>query len=449
MRSIEDLTDEVRTRAGRRQFDEAMRAYSAGAYKAATIALWIAVLQDLTDKLRILADSGDKAATKLIGEVNAARDGDAVRKMQAIENTLLHRACTEFELVTSREAQELERLNQDRNICAHPSFHDDLDAYEMSAEQVRAYACLVVDAVLSQPPIVGKALIERFQNDTESDSWPDDNLADFLRARYFDRARSGMKRNILAVAVKAAIRPPDDADDRVPDRCTAALRAAAEIDEPLLEDTIGDVLTKWRDHLTDDELMHVVGSVGNSTVTWLTLGQENVTRAGNLLRTADVERLIRERVFSSGTPAHHSLADDYAVAISRLGTERLAEMVRRPYPSGQWVGSILDELDRVRSWRRGEHVMRMVLAVAGELSIEDLSRIGNAFATNDQINRAFNMPQLIARLVEATAWTQQSREIWDDILQKFDQAQNDATVPVESEDYSEARELLSGTTEQR
>ena len=52
VRSIEDLTDEIRTRSSKLHFQDAMRAYSAGAYRAATIVLWTAVMHDLTDKLR-------------------------------------------------------------------------------------------------------------------------------------------------------------------------------------------------------------------------------------------------------------------------------------------------------------------------------------------------------------------------------------------------------------
>ena len=68
-----------------------MRAYNAGAYRAATVALWIAVIHDLTSKIRILAESDDNAARVLIQEIEAARNADAPRKMQTIENSLLDR----------------------------------------------------------------------------------------------------------------------------------------------------------------------------------------------------------------------------------------------------------------------------------------------------------------------------------------------------------------------
>jgi hypothetical protein len=192
MRSIEDLTDAIRTRASKLQFQEAMRAYSAGAYRAATILLWTSVMQDLTDKLRVIADAGDAAAILAIKELDDARTASDVRRMQAFENGLLERALSKFEFLTAREAEELRRLADDRNICAHPSFANEGDElHQVTAEQVRAYARLVVEAVLSQPPIVGKELVARFAADMKSDSWPDESLVDFLRTRYLDRARSG------------------------------------------------------------------------------------------------------------------------------------------------------------------------------------------------------------------------------------------------------------------
>ena len=169
MRSFEELSTSVRIRASRRQFDETVRAYGAGAYRSATIALWICLLLDLVEKLRILADSGDAAAKALIADVDKAREGHDVQKMLELEGGLLDRACSDFELITRREKSELERLRDDRNACAHPSFHGEgEEPYDMAPEQVRAYMVLVVDSVLSQPPLVGKALVERFIADTKA-----------------------------------------------------------------------------------------------------------------------------------------------------------------------------------------------------------------------------------------------------------------------------------------
>lgn len=46
--------------------------------------------------------------------------------------------------------------------------------------------------------------------------------------------------------------------------------------------------------------------------------------------------------------------------------------------------------------------MRMVLRVAGLLSLDDIGHLGAEFVRNSQIHHASDMPQILSRLVEAT-----------------------------------------------
>lgn len=419
-----------------------MQAYSAGAHRAATILLWTAVMQDLTDKIRVLADAGDAAASTVIATVDTARASRDVRAMQNFENGLLDRARDEFEFLTAREADELRRLGDDRNLCAHPSFHTESEEpFQITAEQVRAYARVVVEAVLSQPPIVGKALVERFIADTKSDSWPDESLSDFLRTRYFDRARSGIMRNIIEVAVKAAIRPPDG-DNQIAGRCVAAIKRATEIDEALVRGAIAAVLTKWRDHMTDTDLLRAVGAIGSFSQTWRHLGSENLARVRTLLGNTDGDSLIDERAFASGLPAEATIHANYTSAIERLTPDQLELMTRKPYPKNQWVPGVLDQVRAVGSWRGGERAMRMVLRVAEEMSLDDVRVVAAEFVTNDQIHHAGDVPQLLERLVERTAQIPGAREVWREALDTYGATRDPDPDGEDWYSYSEARAAL-------
>src|SRR5699024_9243525 len=174
---------------------------------------------------------------------------------------------------------------KDRNVCAHPSFQPDTeDLVEISPEQVRAYARLVADSVLSQPPVAGKALVDRFTEDAKSESWPEDNVVEFVRSRYFDRARRPVIRNILSVAVKGAIRPPAG-ENSAAGRCVATILAALQIDEKLMISEVADTLSKWRDQLSGDDLLRLLGAVGTMEAAWTTIGVDNVARVKTLLTT--------------------------------------------------------------------------------------------------------------------------------------------------------------------
>ena len=62
MRSTEDLLNQVRESASRAQLTEAVRAYQAGAFRAAIISTWVTVALDLVSKIREIAETGDRSA---------------------------------------------------------------------------------------------------------------------------------------------------------------------------------------------------------------------------------------------------------------------------------------------------------------------------------------------------------------------------------------------------
>lgn len=59
MRALEDLLNSVRDRQSREHLAEAVRAYNAGALRAAIISTWVAVALDLTGKIRELSELGE------------------------------------------------------------------------------------------------------------------------------------------------------------------------------------------------------------------------------------------------------------------------------------------------------------------------------------------------------------------------------------------------------
>src|SRR5690348_4879245 len=121
MRALEDLLNEVRDRESRGYLEEATRAYTVGALRAAIVATWIAVAFDLIAKIRQLADAGDPAANDFTRRLDQAIEGDGTSQgtsaLLAMERNLLKEAHETFEFIEHRERQELERLRDDRHVC--------------------------------------------------------------------------------------------------------------------------------------------------------------------------------------------------------------------------------------------------------------------------------------------------------------------------------------------
>lgn len=72
LRDLDSLLHEVRDERTRPLVSEAVKAYGAGAMRAATVSLWIAVVADLIFKIRFLAESDDGEASKAIKELDRA-----------------------------------------------------------------------------------------------------------------------------------------------------------------------------------------------------------------------------------------------------------------------------------------------------------------------------------------------------------------------------------------
>lgn len=73
LKDLEQLQHEVIDLRTRLLVKEVVKAYEAGALRAATVSLWIAVVADLTNKIRYLADSGDGEHSGLRPRVNKSR----------------------------------------------------------------------------------------------------------------------------------------------------------------------------------------------------------------------------------------------------------------------------------------------------------------------------------------------------------------------------------------
>ena len=77
-----------------------------------------------------------------------------------------------FELLSPIEYKMLERLNEDRNLCAHPSMIGEGIPFEATAELARYHLTNVIDFVLSKPPVQGKAALDNIFKKLDSDYFP-------------------------------------------------------------------------------------------------------------------------------------------------------------------------------------------------------------------------------------------------------------------------------------
>ena len=166
---LEDMISSCRSMESRQYIREAVNCYKSSAYRATIVNSWIALVFDIVDKIKELALSGDKNAKNMLdtftNQQQQIQNGDinGFKRALEFERTILDEVHTKLQLIDNQQKIDLLRLRDDRNRCAHPSFHSDDQPYIPSAEQARMHLRNVIVHVLSQKPIQGKSAINQFR----------------------------------------------------------------------------------------------------------------------------------------------------------------------------------------------------------------------------------------------------------------------------------------------
>ncbi|MDY7007775.1 MAG: hypothetical protein SWX82_28510 [Cyanobacteriota bacterium] len=200
---LEIENDNIRAYAG-----EAIVSYSAGAYRSAIVSIWIAVVYDLYQKFRILSETyRDKAAQKNIEEIDKIRNNPDKKQVASWERNILKDAHDKVQIITNLEYEHLDRIQQDRHRCAHPVLDSEGLLFQPTPELARTHIRTAIEILLSQPPIIGKALGEALERDVEGLYFPDDieGVRNFLSGRHFLVGSEKYLANIILLSLKKVL----------------------------------------------------------------------------------------------------------------------------------------------------------------------------------------------------------------------------------------------------
>ena len=180
---LDELVLRCRSEGAKGYIQEAVSSYKVGAYRVCIVAIWTAVVFDFFDKIRELNISGSAEAKQWVQkyeqELEKFNKGDksAISQLLRFERDILSDARDKFNLVSHSEYMDLERLHEDRNRCAHPTFQQIETPYYPTAEQARYHIKNAVYNVLSKAPIQGKYALEALNQLIESEFFPQESKA--------------------------------------------------------------------------------------------------------------------------------------------------------------------------------------------------------------------------------------------------------------------------------
>jgi hypothetical protein len=227
-------------------------------------------------------------------------------------------------------------------------------------------------------------------------------LAEHLRARYIERGKEALRRNLAQVIVKGCVNAPDG-DQRLRSRMIEAAHALDAVSPLLLESAMHDVVTRREETsgLGDDELLNLIGGLGDLDATWRALPETSHPRAAAIVATAPLDDLVRANVVKTDV-----LNGDVVTALrerlAKLDRATLQSVVERQ-PSRALVPFAIAELADSGSWRGAEERMTsLILPLAAHLDTDDVTAVHNILRENGQVREASGIPPMIETLFEQT-----------------------------------------------
>lgn len=201
---LDELVLKCRDEKAKDYIKEAISCYKTGAFRSSIVSTWIAVSFDIIEKIKELSISGDAEANKQYEKIEKARtDGDIPAYLK-FEKELLILARDKFEFISHLEFIDLNRLQEDRHRCAHPSMTVDGDIFNPPAELARVHIRSAVENLLQHPPAQGKYALERLITEIDSEYFPYTHKKAYIALNKSPllKARQSLVRNLTIVLLK-------------------------------------------------------------------------------------------------------------------------------------------------------------------------------------------------------------------------------------------------------
>ncbi|MBW4596370.1 MAG: hypothetical protein KME46_26565 [Brasilonema angustatum HA4187-MV1] len=182
---LDELIVRCRDKQAKKFIKEAVACYRAGAYRSCIVATWNAVVFDFLHKLRELELLEDKEASKLLEQFEKLSSEKKFKELWQFESDIPKKALNPFELISTVEMSDIERLFEDRSRCAHPSMTSLEEPFEATAELARYHLRSAITHLLERPPVQGRAARERIFQYINSEYFPTDSE---LAIKYFQKS---------------------------------------------------------------------------------------------------------------------------------------------------------------------------------------------------------------------------------------------------------------------
>jgi len=378
-----------------------VKAYKAGALRSALSSAWGAVVYDLIAKYRELSALGDAAAAAFLQKWdNATATGD-VKKLLELEAGIITDATATTQVLNRIAGVHLERLHYDRHLCAHPAYSAEAELFEPSPELVRLHLVNAIDLVLSQEPLVGKAIFELFDGDVQSPGFPSAHvrILDYVEQRYLSRVRPQNIKNFGIIVAKSLLKGVPPHWDSLRKKIASSLVAIRDR-APNSWPDISATIVRLINNIEPESRPRAIAFIAAFTDFWEPLEVPTKTALQETVDNIDVDRFEDYQILGAvNLPA---LRESLLLLIDHLSIGQLAAAVAMEPLDELWPRAV-DEYEKSRSYRGSESNFRDLIApFAGRLANDQHDRLLDAVIKNGENWDAADTPALLLGLLRNT-----------------------------------------------
>lgn len=167
--SLEKICEDIHYGKSKVYFKEVLSSYHNQNYRSAVVMLWSVAVCDVVFKLQSLIDLyGDKSAKEVLDEVTRIQVDDP--RSSKWEVKLIEDTYKKTNLIDTAELANLQYLQTQRHLSAHPVLNKDRELHSPKKETVRSLMRNTLEELLVKPPFYSQHIFSELLADLDESS---------------------------------------------------------------------------------------------------------------------------------------------------------------------------------------------------------------------------------------------------------------------------------------
>lgn len=411
MKSLDELYLLCRDEISKEYILEAIKCYKAGSYRSCIVATWIALVYDFIGKLQELSFN-DNIAKALYLNIEDYRLKNNISGTLDFERNLLDTMKTKFELLSPPEYDALKRLNDDRNLCAHPSLRDEVMPFEATAEMARYHLRNVIEFVLSKPPVQGKAALGQVLKMIESSYYPKDSkmIEKAIIDSPLGRAKDNLKIKFLYTLIDKIM--DESVEVKLKKKFVNTLPVFVRLNYELAEKRFISKGLKIQEPIDANKMYFYCAILIKVPDLLSHISNVDRIRVNEYLKTDSCVGVLK----------HFYKFEDYKAAVNiRLDNLECKDLVTflQVHPINKYMEKVIDYFGKSSSWKSAAYnFLNYIIPLGHQFDKKQVNNILKAIIDNHQILESHGMTEYYMEFCKTLNDKAFELDIWKEFISK-------------------------------